>query len=45
VIANALTTPYPRTRYLVGIDARVEALSSLLPTVVRDQVTRRVLGL
>jgi NAD(P)-dependent dehydrogenase (short-subunit alcohol dehydrogenase family) len=45
VIATALTTPYPRTRYLVGIDARVEAMSSLLPTIVRDQVTRLVLGL
>jgi short-subunit dehydrogenase len=45
VIATALTTPYPRTRYLVGIDARFEALSSLLPTIVRDQVTRRALGL
>jgi NAD(P)-dependent dehydrogenase (short-subunit alcohol dehydrogenase family) len=45
VIANALTTPYPRSRYLVGIDARFEAMSSWLPTVVRDQVTRRALGL
>jgi NAD(P)-dependent dehydrogenase (short-subunit alcohol dehydrogenase family) len=45
VVAVALTTPYPRARYLVGIDARLTALTNLVPTVVRDEVTRRGLGL
>jgi NAD(P)-dependent dehydrogenase (short-subunit alcohol dehydrogenase family) len=44
-IGSALTTSYPRARYLVGVDARIEALSSFLPTIVRDNVTRRTLGL
>ena len=45
VIAMALTNPHPRTRYLVGLDARLEAMTTLVPTIVRDRVTRRVLGL
>jgi len=45
VIAHALTTPLPRARYLVGIDARLTAMITLFPTMVRDEVTRRAYGL
>ena len=46
VIATSLTTRSPRPRYLVGMDAQAIARSQpLLPTVVRDRVTRLFLGL
>ena len=46
VIASALSSRSPRPRYLVGIDAQAIALSQpLLPTAVRDRVTRLLLGL
>jgi NAD(P)-dependent dehydrogenase (short-subunit alcohol dehydrogenase family) len=46
VVATALTSRRPRSRYLVGVDAVVTALAGqAVPTVVRDRVTRRVLGL
>ena len=45
-IEHALTAPRPKTRYLVGIDARIQALLAwLLPDRARDWVIARVLGL
>jgi NAD(P)-dependent dehydrogenase (short-subunit alcohol dehydrogenase family) len=46
VIASALTTRVPRSRYLVGIDAQALALADrLTPTFVRDRVLRLGLGI
>jgi len=46
VIGHALTAGSPRARYLVGLDARgVAATQSLVPTWVRDRVTRILTGL
>jgi NAD(P)-dependent dehydrogenase (short-subunit alcohol dehydrogenase family) len=45
-IERALTSSRPRTRYMVGRDARMQALvARFVPYRVRDAVTRRVLGL
>jgi len=46
VITEAVRSPRPRARYLVGPDAYVAAaVSQLTPTGLRDRVTRAVLGL
>lgn len=46
VIAGALTSRAPRSRYLVGYDAQALAVvDSWVPTFVKDRVTRAVLGL
>lgn len=46
VVGRALTARLPRARYLVGPDARALAvLDRVVPTPVKDQVTRLVLGL
>jgi NAD(P)-dependent dehydrogenase (short-subunit alcohol dehydrogenase family) len=46
VIADALEARSPRARYLVGPDAQALALiDQVTPTVVKDRVTRWVLGL
>ena len=45
-ISTALTTRWPRTRYLVGYDAQALALwSALTPTEVKDRVVRLVMNL
>jgi len=45
-IAKALETRMPRARYLVGADAHVLAFTSTFtPTIVKDRVTRLVMGL
>jgi NAD(P)-dependent dehydrogenase (short-subunit alcohol dehydrogenase family) len=45
-IEHALTDGRPRSRYLVGIDAKVQArLKPLLPTPVFDRIVARVMGL
>jgi len=44
VIEHALMAPRPRARYLVGPDARVQTVLSMLPARVSDGVTRRLLG-
>jgi NAD(P)-dependent dehydrogenase (short-subunit alcohol dehydrogenase family) len=45
-IEHALTASRPKTRYLVGIDARIQALLAwLLPDRARDWVIARFLGL
>ena len=44
-IAHALTARRPRTRYVVGADARVRmALAALLPDRVHDALVRRFVG-
>ena len=46
VIGEALIAGSPRARYLVGLDAQgVVATQSLVPTWVRDRVTRLLTGL
>jgi hypothetical protein len=45
VVERALTTPRPRSRYLVGADAHLQATLRRLPAPVRDAVLMRVLGL
>ena len=46
VVARALRSPLPRPRYLVGYDAVTGAvLERVVPTPVKDRVTRIVLGL
>jgi len=44
VIAKALTARRPKGHYLVGPDARVQALISTLPTRLIERVTRLLLG-
>ncbi len=46
VIAKALTVKTPQARYLVGRDAQmIAAAQPFLPSVVRDRVTRFLVGL
>jgi NAD(P)-dependent dehydrogenase (short-subunit alcohol dehydrogenase family) len=46
VVAHALTSNRPRTRYLVGLDARVQALlAKALPDRLRDALLVRLLKL
>lgn len=46
VIAGAMTSRMPRSRYLVGRDAQALAVvDSFVPTFLKDRVTRAVLGL
>jgi NAD(P)-dependent dehydrogenase (short-subunit alcohol dehydrogenase family) len=45
-IEHALTAGRPRARYLVGLDARVQArLKPLLPTPVFDRIVAKAMGL
>lgn len=44
-VAHALTSKRPKTRYLVGLDARVQAALKVLPDRLRDAVLMRVLRL
>lgn len=46
VVAHALAAKHPKTRYLVGRDARVQAIGrSLVPDRLRDRLISRYLGL
>lgn len=46
VIGKALTANSPRARYLVGSDARaIAAAQPLVPTEIRDRITRLLIGL
>jgi len=46
VIANALTTRLPRSRYLVGVDAKLLAVNqAITPTPLRDLAIRLGLGI
>ena len=44
-IANAVTSKRPRARYLVGADAQLARLYTLVPEGVRDRLARVTLGL
>jgi NAD(P)-dependent dehydrogenase (short-subunit alcohol dehydrogenase family) len=45
-IAHALESPRPKSRYLVGLDAKVQArLQPLIPTAVFDRIVARQLNL
>ncbi|MGZ4677461.1 MAG: SDR family oxidoreductase [Acidimicrobiia bacterium] len=45
-IGSAVTSRWPRARYLVGYDAQALALwSALTPTELKDQIVRRVMSL
>jgi NAD(P)-dependent dehydrogenase (short-subunit alcohol dehydrogenase family) len=45
-IEHALTADRPRARYLVGVDAKIQArLRPLIPTPVFDRIIARVMGL
>ncbi len=45
-IAHALESDRPKTRYLVGLDAKVQArLKPLLPTPLFDRIVARTMGL
>ena len=46
VIAHALEAKRPRSRYLVGLDAKVQArLKAVLPTAVFDRIVARSMGI
>jgi NAD(P)-dependent dehydrogenase (short-subunit alcohol dehydrogenase family) len=46
VVLHALTAPRPRTRYLVGLDAKIQAvLVVLLPDRALDSLVARLMGL
>jgi NAD(P)-dependent dehydrogenase (short-subunit alcohol dehydrogenase family) len=46
VIAHALAAKRPRSRYLVGLDAKIQArLKVVLPTAVLDRIVARSMGL
>ncbi len=44
-VEHALTSPRPKTRYLVGNDARGQAVLRLLPDKGRDALLARVVGI
>ena len=45
-VEHALSSPRPRTRYLVGLDAKVQArLRPLIPTPLFDRIVARAMGL
>jgi hypothetical protein len=44
-VAHALTATRPKTRYLVGTAARIQAIVALLPDRLRDRFLTRALGL
>ena len=44
VIAKALTAKHPSGRYLVGVDAHLQAVVAVAPTRAADWVTRRLIG-
>lgn len=44
-VVHALTAPRPKTRYLVGTAARIQAIVALLPDRLRDRLLTRALRL
>src|SRR4051794_30057579 len=44
VIAHALTSKRPRGRYLVGVDARLQAVVAAAPTRTADRIVRLAMG-
>jgi hypothetical protein len=46
VIEHALSAKHPRSRHLVGLDAKVQArIKPLIPTPVFDRIVARMMGL
>jgi NAD(P)-dependent dehydrogenase (short-subunit alcohol dehydrogenase family) len=45
IVAHALESPRPKTRYVVGRDAKMQVLFRLLPDRVRDRLIARALKL
>jgi NAD(P)-dependent dehydrogenase (short-subunit alcohol dehydrogenase family) len=46
VVAGAVTSKRPRTRYLVGYDAMMlAAVEKVTPTAVKDRISRLTMGL
>ena len=46
VVEHALSARRPRTRYLVGIDAKIQARAKLIiPTRIFDRMVARVMGI
>lgn len=46
VVERALVASRPKARYLVGLDARLQALAArLVPDRLRDRIVRKVMGL
>jgi NAD(P)-dependent dehydrogenase (short-subunit alcohol dehydrogenase family) len=45
VVEHALTARRPRARYVVGADARVQALAAHLPAAITDRLLRLALGI
>jgi NAD(P)-dependent dehydrogenase (short-subunit alcohol dehydrogenase family) len=46
VVARSLQTPFPRPRYLVGVDAKLAAAADqLTPSMVKDRILRLAQGL
>jgi hypothetical protein len=45
VVEHALTATRPRTRYLVGRDARIQAVVRRVPDRTRDALLARMIGL
>lgn len=46
VIEHALTSSRPRSRYLVGIDAKIQArIKPLIPTPVFDRIVAKMMGM
>jgi hypothetical protein len=44
-VEHALRASRPRTRYLVGVDARAQALVRRLPDRLRDRIVAAYMGL
>jgi hypothetical protein len=45
VIEHALSAKRPRSRYLVGLDAKVQArIKPLIPTPVFDRIVAKMMG-
>lgn len=43
-VAHALTAKTPKTRYLIGLDAKIGAMLTLLPDKVRDRIILKFVG-
>jgi hypothetical protein len=44
-IEHALSSAHPRSRYLVGLDAKLQArIKPLIPTPVWDRIVARMMG-
>jgi hypothetical protein len=44
-VVHALTAKRPKTRYLVGQDARIRAMLEFLPNRIVDEITAKAMNL